>query len=90
MSRKTYGSPRIHAELCSQGETCSYRRVAHLMKKAGIEAKMKKRFKLTTKANPKAKVAPNLLQQNFTAKALNQRWVADVTYVATLSFVEGS
>ena len=67
MSRKTYGSPRIHAELCSQGETCSRRRVAHLMKKAGIEAKMKKRFKLTTKANPKARAAPNLLQQDFTA-----------------------
>ena len=83
-SRKTYGSPRIHAELCFQGETCSRRRVAQLMKKAGIEAKMKKRFKVTTKANPKAKAAPNLLQQDFSAAAPNQRWVADVTYVATM------
>ena len=82
-SRKTYGSPRIHAELRSQGETCSRKRVARLMKKAGIEAKMKKRFKVTTKANPKAKVAPNLLNQNFTADAPNQRWVADFTYVST-------
>jgi putative transposase len=53
------------------------------MKKAGIEAKMKKRFKVTTKVNPKAKAAPNLLKQNFTAEAPNQRWVADFTYVAT-------
>lgn len=82
-SRSTYGSPRIHAELHSQGETCSRKRVARLMKKAGIEAKMKKRFKVTTKANPKAKAAPNLLEQNFTATAPNQRWVADFTYVAT-------
>ena len=83
MSRGTYGSPRIHAELRSQGETCSRKRVARLMKIAGIEAKMKKRFKLTTKVNPKAKAAPNLLQQDFTADAPNQRWVADFTYVAT-------
>ena len=52
-----------------QGETCSRKRVARLMKKTGIEAKMKKRFKLTTKVNPKAKAAPNLLKQDFTAEA---------------------
>jgi len=82
-SRHTYGSPRIHAELRWRGETCSRKRVARLMKKSGIEAKMKKRFKITTKANPKAKAAPNLLQQDFTADMPNQRWVADFTYVAT-------
>lgn len=83
-NRQTYGSPRIHAELCAQGEKCSRKRVSRLMKKEGIEAKMKKRFKITTKANPKAKAAPNLLQQDFAAEAPNQRWVADFTYVATL------
>ena len=54
------------------------------MKKVGIMAKMKKKFKVTTKANPKAKAAPNLLKQNFTAEQPNQRWVADITYVWTL------
>lgn len=82
-SRQTYGSPRIQAELRSQGERCSRKRVARLMKKAGIEAKMKRRFKVTTKANPQAIAAPNLLKQDFTAEAPNQRWVADFTYVAT-------
>jgi len=82
-SRETYGSPRIHAELCSQGEVCSRKRVAKLMRKEGIEAKMKKRFKVTTKVNHRAKAAPNLLKQDFTAEAPNQRWVADLTYVAT-------
>jgi len=82
-SRKTYGSPRVHAELIAQGKKCSRKRIAKLMKKSGIEAKMKKRFKVTTKVNPKAKAAPNLLQQDFTAEAPNQRWVADFTYVAT-------
>jgi putative transposase len=83
-SRETYGSPRIHAELCASGEKCSRKRVGRLMKKAGIEAKMKKRFKVTTKANLKAKAAPNLLKQEFSALAPNQRWVADFTYIATL------
>jgi transposase InsO family protein len=83
-SRKTYGSPRIHAELRETGESCSRKRVAKLMKKAGIQAKMKKRFKVkTTQVNPKAKVAPNLLAQDFSAEKPNQRWVADITYVAT-------
>jgi transposase InsO family protein len=83
-SRQTYGSPRIHADLKEQGETCSRQRVAKLMKKAGIVAKMAKKFKVTTKVNPKAKAAPNLLEQNFTAEQPNQRWVADITYVWTL------
>lgn len=83
-SRQTYGSPRIHAELKDQGETCSRQRVAKLMKKAGIMAKMTKKFKVTTKVNHKAKAAPNLLKQNFTAEHPNRRWAADITYVWTL------
>jgi putative transposase len=64
-SRDTYGSPRIHAALREDGELCSRKRASKIMKQAGIIAKMKKRFKITTCANPKAAVAPNLLQQNF-------------------------
>lgn len=79
-SRKTYGSPRVHEELVTGGEKCSRNRVLRLMQKAGIKAKMNKRFKVTPK---KALVAPNLLQQDFTAKKPNQRWVSDITYVAT-------
>jgi transposase InsO family protein len=82
-SHGTYGSPRIHAELREDGETCSRKRVAKMMKKEGIVAKMKKRFKVTTKSNPKAIPAPNLLEQNFTAEKPNERWVADFTYVST-------
>jgi putative transposase len=82
-SRHTYGSPRIQAELQLQGDYYSRKRVARLMKQEGLEAKMKKRFKKTTITNPKAKTAPNLLNQNFTANRPNQRWVADITYVAT-------
>ena len=82
-SRQTYGSPRICAELREAGESCSRKRVSKIMKIAGIAAKMKKRFKVTTRVNPKAAVAPNVLQQDFTAEMPNRRWVADFTYVAT-------
>jgi transposase InsO family protein len=82
-SRQTYGSPRIHAELIAQGEKCSRRKVSRLMQRAGIKAKMRKRFKITTKVDNKAIASPNLLQQKFTAQKPNQRWVADITYVAT-------
>lgn len=83
-SRQTYGSPRIHAALKDQGESCSRQRVARLMKKAGVVAKMVKRLKVTTKVSAKAAMAPNLLKQDFTATAPNERWVADITYVWTL------
>ena len=72
-SRNTYGSPRICSELRASGEACSRKRVARIMQRHDIAAKMKKRFKVTTKANPKAMPAPNLLQQNFTVAEPNKR-----------------
>jgi transposase InsO family protein len=82
-SRQVYGSPRIHAQLGIQGESCSRKRVARIMNTEGLQAKMKRRFKVTTQVDLLAKKAPNLLQQRFTAQEPNQRWVADITYVAT-------
>jgi putative transposase len=82
-SRGVYGSPRICKELRAQGESCSRKRIARLMREGDIVAKMKRRFKVTTRANPKASAAPNLLQQKFMAEQPNQRWVADITLVAT-------
>lgn len=76
-SHQTYGSPRVCAELRAGGEKCSRKRICRLMRLAGIAAKMRKRFKVTTRRNPKAVGTPNLLQQDFTAEFPNQRWVAD-------------
>jgi putative transposase len=83
-SHETYGSPRIHAELKANGESCSRRRVAHLMKSHGIVAKMSQRFKRTTRQaeNPYF-VANDLIQQDFKAHEPNEAWVSDITYVAT-------
>jgi putative transposase len=47
-SKKTYGSPRIHAELCSRGIRCGKNRVARLMRQRGIQARHKRKFKATT------------------------------------------
>jgi transposase InsO family protein len=82
-SRRTYGSPRICSELRAGGEACSRKRVARIMKESNMAAKMKKRFKVTTKANPNEIPALNLLNQNFVAAEPNKRWVADFTYIDT-------
>ena len=83
MSRQTYGSPRVHAELKKQGFNCSRPRVARIMKKAGIFAKMHKKFKVTTRVNVKHSYANNLLQQDFNALSPNTKWVADISYIKT-------
>lgn len=83
-SFETYGSPRIHAELKGQGETCSRRRVARLMKENQIAAKMRKRFKKTTRQSEKPYFVPqDLIQQDFEAGVPNEAWVSDITYIST-------
>ena len=81
-SNGTYGSPRIYAEV-KENVACSENRVARLMKKQGLAAKQKRRFKHTTKANAAHPVAPNLLDRDFTATAPNQKWTSDITYIDT-------
>lgn len=82
-SRGTYGSPRIHAELVSRGETCGKNRVARLMRKNGIESERTRRFRKTTDSKHKLPIAPNLLEQRFEAERANEIWVADITYIPT-------
>ncbi|OJW47898.1 MAG: hypothetical protein BGO67_03135 [Alphaproteobacteria bacterium 41-28] len=83
-SFETYGSPRIHAELKASGETCSRKRVARLMKKHGIAAKMSQSFKKTTQQSEKPYfVAADLIQQDFKADSPNEAWVSDISYIPT-------
>ena len=83
-SRGAYGAPRIHVELKSQGMECSRPRVARLMRKAGIRARRSKAFKVTTTlSRHNCPVAPNTLNRQFWALAPNQKWVGDITYIAT-------
>jgi putative transposase len=84
-NRKVYGAPRIHAELADADVHVGRKRVARLMREAGIVGCHRRKHKLgTTKQNPNAIVAPpDLVDRQFTATAPNQLWVADVTYVPT-------
>ena len=83
-SRGTYGSPRIHAKLKKQRIFCSRKRVGKLMRQEKIQAKMRKKWKVTTKASKKEiMIAPNHLDQNFMVESPNKVWVSDITYVST-------
>lgn len=82
-SRQTYGSPRIHAVLNGTGETCSEDRVARLMRKHGIRAKTKKKFKATTNSKHKLPVAANTLNRDFAPSEPNKAWAGDITYLWT-------
>lgn len=82
-SRATYGSPRIHKDLKKVGRHHGRKRVAKLMRRAGIRGICKGKFKTTTKSKHSRRVAENLLRQNFQADSVNQKWVSDITYVLT-------
>jgi transposase InsO family protein len=82
-SRKTYGSPRIHAELCSRGIRCGKNRVARLMRQKGIQARHKRKFKATTDSNHHLPVYDNCLNRAFDVASANMSWAADITYIRT-------
>ena len=82
-SRGIYGYPRVHAELRALGVRCSRKRVARLMRKAGIKGCRRARKKRTTRRDPHATPAADLLKRNFTAEAPDRVWTADITYVHT-------
>ena len=81
--QKTYGSPRMQAELVARGLPCNVKRVARLMRLHHLRARHKRRYRVTTKVNPKLPVAPNHLAQHFQASAPNEKWVGDITYLWT-------
>ena len=84
-SRGTYGAPRVHAELASEGVQVGRNRVARLMRSAGIVGVTRRRWVRTTVRDPGAKPVGDLVARNFKADAPNQLWVADITYVPTLA-----
>ena len=82
-SQKRYGSPRVLRELRREGVRTSKRRVERAMRGMGLRARMPRCFRVTTAADPKNAVEPNVLSRDFTAKRPNERWVTDITYVRT-------
>ncbi len=85
-SRDTYGAPRVHAALRAQGDRHGRKRIARLMRVAGlVGACHRKGGPTTTRRDKEAPPAPDLVDRKFTAQAPDQLWVADITYVPTMS-----
>jgi transposase InsO family protein len=83
-SRGLYGSPRIHAALRQAGVKCARKRVARLMRQAGLHSRRRPKRRVgTTDSRHYRPVAPNLLQRDFSATAPNQKWVGDIVGIAT-------
>jgi transposase InsO family protein len=92
-SRRSYGSPRVHAELAAQGRHHSEKRVARLMREAGLRAKATRSFRGTTNSNHTLPIAANVLAREFSIttatggsaapRPLNRVWVGDITYLPT-------
>jgi transposase InsO family protein len=83
-SRRTYGSPRVHAELRAQDVRCGRKRVARLMREAKLVARTRRRrTPCTTDSRHGLGVAPNVLDRQFTVERPNQAWVSDITYLPT-------
>jgi putative transposase len=83
-SRGTYGRPRVHAELRYEGMRCSGKRVARLMREAGICGIPTRRWRRgLTRRRAGVAPHPDLVQRRFTAPAPDRLWVADVSYLPT-------
>src|SRR5918994_4280259 len=83
LSNETYGSPRLTRELQDQGLSVGRHRTARLMRENGLRARQPRRFKRTTDSHHAFPVAPNLLDQDFSAERPDQKWNADISYVWT-------
>lgn len=80
-SRKTYGYPRVHAELKETGETCGKNRVYRLMRENGIQAHIARKQKRSRDAKHMEGFVANKLNRRFYAIAPNERWVTDITTI---------
>ena len=82
-SHGIYGSPRVHDDLQAQNQKVSAKRVARLMRENKLIARCVKAFKRTTLTDPSLPFSTNILDQDFSAPAINTRWVSDITYIKT-------
>jgi putative transposase len=84
-SRGRYGAPRVHAELRRRGRRHSRKRIARLMRRAGIQGRTPKRWRKTTIADPAAAARADRIRRDFTTDAakINSRWCGDITYIGT-------
>src|SRR3954454_17954590 len=83
-SLKTYGSPRVHAELrLEDGLRVGRKRVERLMRTAGLSGQIKRRRGKTTIRAQGVRTAPDLVERDFNPTAINRLWCADITHIRT-------
>jgi putative transposase len=81
-SHGTYGAPRMQVDLAEAGISIGRKRIARLMRLAGLAGVGRRKFAVTTQRDG-SRQAPDLVARNFTAERPDQLWVADITYVPT-------
>ncbi len=82
-SRGTYGAPRVHAELADSGWRCGRKRVARLMRGAGLVGVHRRRYRPTTVRDEEATPTPDLVERDFSVAGPDMLWVADITALPT-------
>lgn len=82
-SRRTYGSPRVHAELIEHGIRCGRHRVARLMRQDALRGAFRRKFRVTTQSGHRFPVASNRLGRRFAVERPDTVWAGDITYVWT-------
>ena len=81
--RQLYGARNIRKRLAQRGTIISRKRIARLMKEAGMQRRTKRKFKVTTNSKHQHFVAPNLLKRQFHIAKPNRVWAGDITYIST-------
>lgn len=82
-SKQIFGSPNLHQDLLDDGEAVGIKRVQRLMKKAGIQSKITKKFVVAKNSKHSHQVAENLLERNFRTDKKDIAWVTDTTFIHT-------
>lgn len=82
-SKERYGSPRITAELRRQGIKCNKKRIARIMNKNGIAAKIFRKYRNTTNSDHQREKSQNILGREFNRQRKNEVWTSDITYIRT-------
>ena len=83
LSLQSYGRPRMTEELQELGVSVGQRRVGRLMRENGIKIIRTQKYKATTDSNHVFNIAPNLLDQDFSADGPHQKWAGDISYIWT-------
>ena len=82
-SKEIYGAPNINVLLQKKNKICSLRYVQKIIKANGIKSKTLKKYRPQSSTSKEVAIAPNPLEQNFTAENINEKIVGDITYINT-------